>query len=223
MTKIIGKFAPLTQELGEDDRFIVESTDLDKLLYVLIIYTCHMTNHQAPVDPRFYKIRFGLRSKHGQIAASLRRIRDRWPRLSWGEKSLSLLNSVTYKNQNSFRIEKNKNKKESNDFQSHFEVLWKKYPKPIGKKKALKSFNASVKSQKDLDSIRIALENYLSSKRVSDGFIQNGATWFNNWADWVEYKEKSCLKCKNTGKFTSTTGYEITCECPAGAKVHVKA
>lgn len=96
MPKISGKFAPLTTELGNDERFIIKSTDLDKLLYVLIIYTCHMTNHQAPIDPKFYKIRYGLRSKSGQIAESLRRVRDMYPKLSWGDKTLSLLNSPTY-------------------------------------------------------------------------------------------------------------------------------
>lgn len=112
MGRIGEKFAPLTQSLGEDQRFITESTDLDKLLYLLIIYTCHMTNHQAPVDPRFYKIRFGLRSKGGQIAASLCRIRDMYPKLSWGDKKLSLLNSATYEIQNVPRIRKEVEKKE---------------------------------------------------------------------------------------------------------------
>jgi hypothetical protein len=96
--KISGKFAPLLEELGDDQRFILESTDLDKLLYLLIIYTCHMTRHAASKDPRFYKIRYGLRSKTGQIAASMRRLAVMYPKLSWGEKRLSLLNSATYKN-----------------------------------------------------------------------------------------------------------------------------
>jgi hypothetical protein len=90
------KFAPLLQELGDDHRFIIESTDLDKLLYVLIIFTCHMSHHSAPVDPRFYKIRYGLRSKTGQIVASMRRLQVLYPKLSWADGKLSLLNSVTY-------------------------------------------------------------------------------------------------------------------------------
>lgn len=97
MPKIDGRFAPLLAELGEDYRFIVESTDLDKLLFILIIFTCHMTRHKAPIDATFYKTRYGLRSHRGHIVASLRRIRGLYPKISWGDKTLSLLNSPTYK------------------------------------------------------------------------------------------------------------------------------
>jgi hypothetical protein len=115
--KISGEFAPLLQELGEDERFITKSTDLDKLLYVLIIFTCHMTNHAAPTDPRFYKIRYGLRSKTGQIAASMRRLQVMYPMLSWADGKLSLLKSATYKIQVDTEVEREgeKNKKENKD------------------------------------------------------------------------------------------------------------
>lgn len=70
-----------------------------------------------------------------------------------------------------------------------FENLWNKYPSKIGKKGALKHFLGSVKDKSSAEKCAIALSNYINSKRVIDGFIQNGSTWFNNWHDWVEYSE----------------------------------
>lgn len=97
-----------------------------------------------------------------------------------------------------------------------FDLIWNKYPKRVGKKMAIKHFEASVKTKKDLDDINKALANYLSSKRVLSGYIQNGSTWFNNWRDWIDYTEESCKKCNDKGYFTSATGYKIICACPAG-------
>jgi hypothetical protein len=70
-----------------------------------------------------------------------------------------------------------------------FEFVWKKYPKPVGKKKAVVHFNASVKSEADFKDINAALENYLKTKEVKNGYIQNGSTWFNNWRDYINYRD----------------------------------
>lgn len=74
-------------------------------------------------------------------------------------------------------------------FSAIFESLWKEYPGSVGKKAAARHFAASVKTMADVDAIRRALANYNGSRRVADGFIQNGSTWFNNWRDWVDYVE----------------------------------
>ena len=67
-----------------------------------------------------------------------------------------------------------------------FESLWKRYPSPIGKKAAIRHFEASVKTPQDYVDINKALDNYVISARVRKGFIQNGSTWFNNWRDYVD-------------------------------------
>lgn len=97
-----------------------------------------------------------------------------------------------------------------------FVEIWEKYPKKIGRKQAHQHFVASVKTEENFKDIQIALKNYLESERVYKGFIQNGSTWFNNWQDWINFQEKICQKCKGEGKYTSTTGYEIICDCPKG-------
>lgn len=71
----------------------------------------------------------------------------------------------------------------------NFEDVWSLYPSRVGKKAALRHFNTTVKNEKDLDNIHLALENYKNSERVKKGIIQNGSTWFNNWNDWIDYKD----------------------------------
>ena len=70
-----------------------------------------------------------------------------------------------------------------------FEELWLKYPNKDGKKHAKRHFVSSVKTGEDYARISKALENYLASKRVKDGFIKNASTWFNGWTDWEFYTE----------------------------------
>ena len=103
-----------------------------------------------------------------------------------------------------------------------FNTIWSKYPNKVGKKAALRHYQASVKSESDIDLINKALENYLKSERVAKGYIQNASTWFNDWKTWVEYKEDLCSKCKGSGIWTSLTGYENTCSCPAGVRRKAK-
>ena len=70
-----------------------------------------------------------------------------------------------------------------------FDAVWNKYPRRIGKKEALRHFNASVKTEEDYKNIQKALENYLHSDQVTKGeiqYIKHGSTWFNNWQDYID-------------------------------------
>ena len=80
-------------------------------------------------------------------------------------------------------------RKESTYGIKKFEKIWQIYPKRDGKKAAIRSFNASVKTEKNWIDINLALKNYLNSKDVKKGYIKNGSTWFANWEDWIEYLE----------------------------------
>ena len=75
-----------------------------------------------------------------------------------------------------------------------FKEIYLKYPKGIGQKEAERHFKASVKTEQDWQDIQTALKNYLASGRVTKGFIQNASTWFNNWRDWITYKEDNLTK-----------------------------
>ncbi len=69
----------------------------------------------------------------------------------------------------------------------NFEHAWAKYPVKDGKKAAVRSFNASVHNQAEMDRLMSAMTNYLKSEKVLKGFTKNGSTWFANWKDWETY------------------------------------
>jgi len=80
---------------------------------------------------------------------------------------------------------------------SQFESLWNKYPRKDGKKEAIKHFQTSVKTESDITNIRAALEkytNYVKKNKIEERYIKKGSTWFNNWQDWIDYKESVVTK-----------------------------
>ena len=98
---------------------------------------------------------------------------------------------------------KSENKKENTtplipprgEVEGWFDEIWNSYPTRVGRKKALRHFKATVKTDTHLQEIRTSLENYKNQveweRTRKDGFhrqYQNGGTWFNNWQDWLDYK-----------------------------------
>lgn len=76
--------------------------------------------------------------------------------------------------------------------QEAFEKRWKEYPGTSdGRKAAQRSWNASIKTHKDIEKYDVALDNYLEKIRRerNNGFknkqLKIGSTWFNNWKDWI--------------------------------------
>lgn len=82
-----------------------------------------------------------------------------------------------------------KQRKTCAEYSEKFDALWKMFPNGKGKKMAYRHYSASVKTMDDEINIAKALDNYVKSKRVRDGFVQNGSTWFNNWQDWINHEE----------------------------------
>ena len=83
--------------------------------------------------------------------------------------------------------------------EANFDLVWKDYPNRQGKKNAFRHFRASVKSEKDYNDIHRALQNYIRSGNVKNGFVKNGSTWFNEWQDWIEPTE-IMMKGNQSGK-----------------------
>ena len=85
-----------------------------------------------------------------------------------------------YKEEN---IKKIREEKEVFDF----EFVWSLYPPKnrVGKKEAIRHFEASVKTPQDFEDIQTALKNYLLTEPVKKGYVKNGATFFNNWSDYL--------------------------------------
>ena len=72
-----------------------------------------------------------------------------------------------------------------------FEKIWPEFPAKgrIRKKEAFRRFCASVPDAATATRCVQALERYLASKRVVDGFVQNAPTWFGDWTSWENYEE----------------------------------
>lgn len=71
-----------------------------------------------------------------------------------------------------------------------FEFVWKAYPNKDGRKEAERHFHATVKTEADWIEINRALENYVKHLRNETWKKpKNGSTWFNNWRDWVNWKD----------------------------------
>jgi len=90
-------------------------------------------------------------------------------------------------------IDKDKNEDEciGFDVESSFEEIWGKYLNKDGRKKAMECFISSVKNEDDFRQINLALENYNKSDVVKKGFIKSGGNWFENWKDYLDYKNVS--------------------------------
>ena len=68
----------------------------------------------------------------------------------------------------------------------NFDVIWEGYPLKLGRKAALRHFNATVLTEQDYELIKKALYNYCHSEQVKNPkFIKHGSTWFNEWHDWI--------------------------------------
>ena|SRR3990167_54228 len=136
--------------------------------------------------------------------AILREIRRNAGRLGGRPSSQNTLKAHLKQNESKTKAKTNQNTEDENDNESDnesdnfnkdvwFKEIWSKYPKPIGKKNAMRHFNVSVKNEHDLAEIKLALNNYIryiKDNNIENKYIKHGSTWFNNWKEWVEYKEK---------------------------------
>ena len=78
-------------------------------------------------------------------------------------------------------------RREENIYKVKFPEIWGKYPMKDGVKKAESYFIKTVETEKDWQDINTALDNYLAHlKTEAWKSPKNGATWFNNWREWVD-------------------------------------
>ena len=103
---------------------------------------------------------------------------------------ITILKYNTYQSQEEEEVEYTPEKSDTKT-KIVFESLWSQYPRKDGKKEAQRHYSASVKTEADIFNIHKALENYLlyTQKKYPDGdltYVKKGATWFNNWEDWLD-------------------------------------
>ncbi len=84
---------------------------------------------------------------------------------------------------------KGKKNSNSSELESEFELLWNKYPRKLGKAKALQSYIKARNVKKyTFEQIENGLNRYvtyLENQGTEEQFIQHGSTWFNQekWLD----------------------------------------
>jgi len=85
---------------------------------------------------------------------------------------------------------KNNNKEEiNNKYMSVFDSFWNRYPKKLGKKSCKDRFLVEIKSEKDCKAFESALETYLETDRVKNGYPLDPIRFIKRWKDWIDYKE----------------------------------
>lgn len=77
---------------------------------------------------------------------------------------------------------------ENKDISKEFDILWKLYPRKLGKPKALKAYTKAKKDGVTFDEVKQGIEAYLKEievKKTAKEFIKHGSTWFMNecWND----------------------------------------
>ena len=74
-----------------------------------------------------------------------------------------------------------------------FDAAWSLYPKKLGRGKAIKIFNATVKTDDDFTNVKKAIENYKNytvTNNLEEKYIKHGSTFFGEWKDWVNFKSE---------------------------------
>lgn len=162
--------------------------DDQKILPIIFLDLSRRFGNQIPKDPDYLARNYGLKIPLETIENCLKLlIQNKFLSdkclTDKSDRSLSISLSVLKK-------KKGDTGEKEKSFKKDFETIWMTYPNRIGKKQATKHYQTSVKTTNDVKACLDALENYKKHLAVNTWKApQNGATWFNNWRDWVDYQE----------------------------------
>lgn len=164
--------------------------EIDKWRFIAFIILQLQSKKPIPIDNK-YLSRKGFDLKKRPMSLTLQMLHNFIVYVTEDDNSCNVdIDKEVYKEDKELDKEK----------ENQFEEIWEKYPGGVGKKKSLSYFKSSVLTDQDLININKALDNYIISERVKNGYIQNGPTWFNNWKDWINYKEKGHGKDRQGSK-----------------------
>ncbi len=168
---------------GDPQAEILDEIDFSRLIKFIVLETC--TRKETPLLESFL-IRKGFDLKVKSLHETLKNISHFIEITDVTENKQNRNETVT---ESSPREEKIREEK-IREYCPNFDFVWNKYPSRVGKKQAEKHFKASVKTENDYKSCLDALEKYKAHLAVNTWKIpQNGATWFNNWQDWINWQE----------------------------------
>lgn len=152
--------------------------EIDQWRFVKLIMLQLQVKNGVPLDDT-YLIRKGFDTRKRPISLTLKMLHE-----FIEIRNESVTQSRVYKEE---EYKEEERRSVSVTMESFFEPIWIQYPlkSRVGKKNALRHFNASVKTTEDLEAIQTALKNYLECENVKKGYVKNASTWFNEWRDWV--------------------------------------
>jgi len=78
------------------------------------------------------------------------------------------------------------------NIEEDFKELWKKYPRKLGYRGALKHYKTSIKEGATKEQLSKAIDNYVAMIRnqdTPDQFVKHGSTFFYNWRDYEHLYE----------------------------------
>ena len=93
-----------------------------------------------------------------------------------------------------------KQKIKNKDILDEFEILWKLYPRKIGKPKALKAYEKARKNGTTFEQVKQGIEMYLvniKQTKTATEYIKHGSTWFNGEC-WNDEYSSGVVTAKST-------------------------
>ena len=104
------------------------------------------------------------------------------------------------------RVISSKTFKSKEELTNEFEMLWKLYPRKIGKEKSLKKYLEYSKNTDDLfEKVKEGINNYLEyikTNSIENSYIKHGTTYFNNksWEDEYPTGKSNSYNTKKSRK-----------------------
>lgn len=105
---------------------------------------------------------------------------------------------------NSLLNNKNNNIAQNEFARFDFDAIYKKYPRKLGKSEGLRKCKVQIKSQKDYENLKKAVDNYARyciEKIENEKFIKHFSSFMSVWRDWIEMPEQNKDFAKNDDVF----------------------
>lgn len=99
------------------------------------------------------------------------------------------IDTIDHQDDRVIAFDSKENTKSKTELINEFELLWKLYPRKIGKEKSLKKYLEYSKNTDDLfQKVKVGINNYLEyikTNSIENSYIKHGTTYFNNksWED----------------------------------------
>lgn len=87
---------------------------------------------------------------------------------------------------------------------SHIEYIYALYPRKEGKASGFKKAKSEIKTENDLENLRLAVEKYsahVSSKGIEPKFIKHFSTFMGCWQDWLDENHGSATASGKSDPF----------------------